>query len=448
MPLDPNSIVKQLPRQRPLWLALSGGLDSMVLLHLLHGSGLLFKALHVNHQLSPNAHLWQAQCQSVCTELGVELVVKKVKVLRAGRGLEDAARQARYGAFADVLSADSVLITAHHQDDQAETLLLRLLRGAGLRGLRGILPNSTLYFSGRRIADIYRPLLSCARADLARYAREHDLCWVDDESNADTALDRNFLRHQVLPLLAQRWPGFAQRWSAAAEHLTEASELLDELAEQDLALYSPVEHKPRLGRSLGLEFLSNLSLARSKNLLRHWLAGQGLSLSRSQLAQLLAQLSHAKADAQVNVQVAGMSLRRFQHRLFCIPELGTTPKDGIELRPEQSVPFGASRITMKQAAFGLALPKSGRWQVRTRQAGERSHPVGRQHSQSLKKLLQEADLAPWLRDQVPLLCDDQVLLAVGDLWLERSAGELVPNGYLLSWEFPQNYASEIDPNCN
>ncbi|BFM11087.1 tRNA lysidine(34) synthetase TilS [Simiduia litorea] len=437
MPLSVETLLKHLPQQQPLWLALSGGLDSMVLLHLLSQSGLNVKAIHVNHQLSVYARQWQDHCQLACDKLAVELVVKVVDVMPEGRGLEDAARQARFAAFSQCLAPDSVLLTAHHRDDQAETLLLRLLRGAGVHGLRGMLPVSPLLIEGRVRGQIIRPLLGCSRAELALYARQHQLDWVTDDSNADTSLDRNFLRHKVLPTMAQRWHGFTQRWSATASHLAEAAELLDELAAQDLNTLPQAAELDKFGSSLSLAFVQRFSAPRAKNLLRYWLAGLDLALTSAQLTQLLDQLSHARADAQVDVQVANRHLRRYQGRVFCTQELAPTPEVAVELGPNQPIQFGGGVVAMRSAAYGLALPTSGKWLVRARAQGERSHPAGRAHSQALKKLLQDVNLPPWLRNQLPLVCDGQVVLAVGDLWLEQSAGDLIPNGYLLTWEIPQ-----------
>lgn len=438
MPLSAATLFKHLPTQQPLWLALSGGLDSMVLLQLLRQSGLRFKAIHVNHQLSAQAGYWQDHCQRACAKLGVELVVKVVDVVPAGRGLEDAARRARFAAFAQFLTPDSVLLTAHHRDDQAETLLLRLLRGAGVHGLRAMLPVSPLVIDDRPKGQIVRPLLDCSRAELEAYAHTQGLSWVTDDSNADTRLDRNFLRHRVLPGIAQRWQGFSQRWSAAASHLAEAALLLDELAAQDLCTLPQAPEADKFGSSLSLAFIDQLSAARAKNLLRYWLAGLGLTLTSAQLAQLFDQLAHAKADAQVDFHIVDVSLRRYQGRVYYTPALMPAPDSPVALEPDRPIQFGVGRVAMRPAAYGLPLPISGKWLVRTRREGERSHPAGRAHSQTLKKLLQEVNLPPWLRDQLPLVCDGQMILAVGDLWLEQSAGELIPNGYLLTWEIPQN----------
>ncbi|MDN3639207.1 tRNA lysidine(34) synthetase TilS [Simiduia curdlanivorans] len=436
MSLSAATLFKYIPKQQPLWLALSGGLDSMVLLHLLSQSGLAFKALHVNHQLSAQAGQWQDHCQRACDQLAVELVVELVEVAPAGRGLEDAARQARFAAFAQSLTQDSVLLTAHHRDDQAETLLLRLLRGAGVHGLRAMLPVSPLVIDGCAKGQIVRPLLDCSRAELEAYARLQGLDWVTDHSNEDTSLDRNFLRHRVLPTIAQRWQGFSQRWRAAASHLAEAAELLDELAVQDLGCLPQAPELDKFGRSLSLAFIQGFSAPRAKNVLRYWLAGLNLTLTSAQLAELLEQLTHAKADAQVDFHLADSCLRRYQARVFCTPRLEPVPEGALELGPDQPIGFGVGRVAMRPAAYGLALPASGKWLVRTRRQGERSHPAGRSHSQTLKKLLQEVNLPPWLRDQVPLVCDGQRLLAVGDLWLEQGAGELIPNGYSLTWDIP------------
>ncbi|MEM7294186.1 MAG: tRNA lysidine(34) synthetase TilS, partial [Pseudomonadota bacterium] len=219
-------------RHKKRWLlGYSGGLDSSVLLHQLAAIAQrpALHAIHVNHQLSPYADNWQAHAQMVCDQLQVPLTVITVPAPEnRGKGLEDAARAARYQAFESVLEEGDVLMLAHHQDDQAETMLLRLLRGAGARGLAGMPQQRVI---GR--AELLRPLLDRGRADLEAYAQANQLKYITDDSNDDTRLDRNYLRSEVMPMLASRWPGFARNWKHSADVLAATSEALDELAEID-----------------------------------------------------------------------------------------------------------------------------------------------------------------------------------------------------------------------
>jgi len=221
-------------RSAPAWhIAFSGGLDSTVLLHLLATLAKTdtfppLSAIHVHHGLQAAADAWPAHCRAVCDALGVPLQVIRVQV-RPGASLERAAREARYQAFAEVTGAGELLITGQHRDDQAETLLFRLLRGAGVRGLAAM-PVQRPLAGGYLV----RPLLDVSRADLEAYAREHQLTWVEDPSNADPRFSRNYLRHHVFPRLIERWPQAVSTMARSAEHLSEAQGLLDELAQMDL----------------------------------------------------------------------------------------------------------------------------------------------------------------------------------------------------------------------
>ena len=254
-------------------VALSGGLDSTVLLHLLahlrqtHSLPAL-SAVHVHHGLQAAADSWPAHCQVLCDSLAVPLQVFQVQV-RPGASLERAAREARYQAFEAVTQAGEVLLTGQHRDDQAETVLFRLLRGAGVSGVAAM-PRERALGQGH----LCRPLLDVSRAELEVYARAHGLSWVEDPSNTQTDFSRNYLRHEVFPTLTKRWPQAAASLARTAAHCAEAQGLLDELAQQDLAAATPHTEFSWLGLpSLALAPIAGLSAARQRNALRHWLAG-------------------------------------------------------------------------------------------------------------------------------------------------------------------------------
>lgn len=435
MPLNPSQIFQSLPPDRPLWLALSGGLDSMVLLQLLIEQGRPFTAIHVNHQLSPNAGTWQQHCQQACAQSGIPLRVETVQVQKAGQGLEAAARTARYAAFARHMAPDHILLTAHHADDQAETLLLRLLRGTGVAGLAAMRSCAPL-----AVGEVWRPLLALRRSQLEAYARARALRWVEDESNADDGLARNYLRNQVMPVLGRRWPDFEQRWGQTAAHCAEAQSLLDELARQDLAAApAPV---CRLGEALPLALLTRASAARARNLLRYWLGQRGLVPEQPQLAELLTQLCDGAQDAEPVIQLATHSLRRHAAAVYLLPALQPVPDQPRRLQPGDRLAWGNGELWLAPCAGGLELPAAGYFSVRPRQGGERCHPEHRPRSQSLKKCLQEVALPPWLRDQLPLLYDDGALLAVGDLWCEKAAPRAGGQGWRLVWQLPQDCLSD------
>ncbi|NNG62887.1 tRNA lysidine(34) synthetase TilS, partial [Pseudomonas fragi] len=253
-------------------VALSGGLDSTVLLHVLAQlrqtrSLPPLSAIHVHHGLQAAADEWPAHCQALCNALGVPLQVVHVHV-QAGASLERAAREARYQAFVTLTRAQEVLLTGQHRDDQAETLLFRLLRGAGVSGLAAM-PRQRRLGEG----NLCRPLLDVSRTDLEAYAREHSLGWIEDPSNQQTDFSRNYLRHEIFPLLTRRWPQAAASMARSAAHCAEAQGLLDDLARQDLQAAGAVSEFDWLGLpSLELAPITCLSPARQRNALRYWLA--------------------------------------------------------------------------------------------------------------------------------------------------------------------------------
>ncbi|MBB3167931.1 tRNA lysidine(34) synthetase TilS [Simiduia aestuariiviva] len=422
-------VVNQLATVGPIFLAFSGGLDSTVLLHLLTSSGVPFTALHINHQLSPNADQWQQHCARECAALAVPFEAHRVHIDTGGQGLEAAARASRYAVFEAALAAGGALLTAHHVDDQAETLLLRLVRGAGVAGLGAMSSERPL---GQGV--LMRPLLGASRAQLQAYAQAHQLRWIDDESNANTAFDRNFLRAQIMPLLQERWPQQAGRLAQAATHCREATQLLTELAEQDAAVLQARDEL--VGVSVSLEGLRQLSSARQRNVLRHWLAQWRVVLSTEHLALLRHQWLALPTDAQPELVVEGGRLVRFAGRGFWLPHVDLIPPVPVDLYPDQVVAIGDLRLCLRASDAtdrGLALPTCGHWHLRPRASGERCHPSSRARSQTLKKCLQEKGLAPWLRQCVPLICDSSdpsAIWAVGDLWREQAA----PTGpYAVHW---------------
>lgn len=443
MVFTPAALHQHLPSNvRRLWVALSGGLDSVVLLHALVQLKLPtpVTALHVNHQISPHAAEWQQHCAAVCAAWGVEYVAQTVVVEPSGRGLEEAARAARYAVFEAHVREGDCLLTAHHADDQAETLLLRLLRGSGPRGLAAMARQRPL---GQ--GTLLRPLLDVKRIELESYAITHQLTWVDDESNTDTHYDRNYLRLEVMPPLAVRWPDYTRRWQQSAQACAESEQLLQELAAEDLERAAP--RSERKGGSVALAVLHEMSVARRHNLLRYWFRQQRYaSPELVHLQQIDSQLIYGRADAEGEVRWGGVAVQRFRERLYIMPSLVLTPAQ------EQSH-LGVRHLTGKTEEYFLSAnswltfeycssvpPKSclradiTQVELRRRTGGERCRPAGRGHSQTLKKLLQEHGLEPWWRERVPLIYVDGQLAAVGDLWVcaEFAAAPDTP-GYRLHW---------------
>lgn len=395
-------------RNAPAWhIAFSGGLDSTVLLHLLANTKDLppLSAVHVHHGLQAAADAWPAHCQSVCDSLGVPLRVMHVQV-QSGASLERAAREARYQAFAEVLGAGEVLLTGQHCDDQAETLLFRLLRGAGVRGLASMPTNRPL-----AAGQLVRPLLDVSRAELQAYAREHQLKWIEDPSNVDPRFSRNYLRHQVFPLLTELWPQAASSLARTAEHLGEAQGLLDELAQMDLHVAAQPSPFPWLSLpSLALAPLRELSDARQRNVLRHWLAPL-TRLPDSDHWASWSSLRDAKRDAQPQWRLADGELHRCSDRIWWMPAAWSDFSDASVSWPDPQNPLelpgnGRLRLTGKAP--------EGPLEIRYRQGGEIIGVPGRGR-RDLKRLLNEGGLPGFMRGRLPLLYQGEQLLAVPTL---------------------------------
>ncbi|WP_263225824.1 tRNA lysidine(34) synthetase TilS [Pseudomonas alabamensis] len=395
----------------PTWhVAFSGGLDSTVLLHALtlqraQRPTPVIRALHIHHGLQPAADAWPAHCQRVCEDLGVPLDVVHVQVA-PGASLEQAARDARYQAFATVLGPGDALFTGQHRDDQAETLLFRLLRGAGVRGLAGMPRQRPL---GR--GTLVRPLLGHGRAELLAHATEAGLSWIEDPSNDDTAFDRNFLRAQVLPVMEQRWPRASLSLARSADHLGEALALLNEIACDDVqqARHGHPVDWPGLD-SLDLGVLAMLSEARQRNALGHWLAAR-TRLPDSRHWAGWQTLRDAAGDAAPIWRLTDGQVQRACGRLWWLsgPWL-QVPRAGVAWpHPGHSLALPGNG----QVRLEGDLPP-GRLRIAYRQGGEQLTVVGR-GQRDLKRLLNEARVPSFIRSRLPLLYDEQRLLAVANL---------------------------------
>ena len=388
-----------------LLLALSGGLDSTVLLHLLSQAKQNFPfelyAMHVHHGLSSNADQWTAFCEEQCKLLDVPLQITRVNVDKnAQSGIEAAARQLRYEALFNcklntvqgLQIQPAYIVTGHHQDDQAETLLLQLFRGAGIKGL-----SSMAEVDNTR--GLLRPLLNVSRKTLQDYAELHHIPWCEDESNLDTQYERNFVRHEVLPLLGTRHQAIKSVLARTASHIAEANQLLDALAEIDTEQLLE-------SNSLCLEGLSKLSLPRAKNSLRWWFAKNQLAMPTSEhLDEIVQQLLNAKQDANISVVLQGLTLKRFQKRAFLSHHQNIQAFDLVwSGEPQITLPNGGLLEFKQVIGTGLAL-KYGMTKLRitNRDGGERFKPNALRPTRTLKHLLQEANIPPWRREFLPLV---------------------------------------------
>jgi len=419
------------PRGRRLCVAFSGGIDSTALLAALATLrvrlGFRLRALHVDHGLYPESEQWAAAAAALARRLRVPCEVLRIRVRRArGESLEAAARDARYQALGSQLEPGELLLTAHQQDDQLETLLLALMRGSGVRGLAGIGERGTVGGVG-----LLRPLLPIARAQLEHYVRARGLICSEDRSNADERFDRNYLRRQVLPRLRARWPAAAALASRSASHLAEAQSLLDQMARHASALAAD-------GSDLRVSVLRRLSMPERRNLLRSWISMQGLPLpDHRRLREMAGPLLAARADASPRIAWRGGELRRHGDRLTAMvsPSASVARETGLwNWRKERWWPLGrAARIGLVPDRHGdvdlESLPCPLR--VGFRRGGER---LRESHGRlALKDLLQARGIEPWRRGAVPLLCAGRRIVAVADLWLDakyRAAGHARERGRL------------------
>ncbi|MBI4938284.1 MAG: tRNA lysidine(34) synthetase TilS [Nitrosomonadales bacterium] len=409
------------PAGSSILLGLSGGVDSVVLLHLLHriSSSLSWRlrALHVHHGISPNADAWAEFCACLCARYGVPVQIERVDIapLRA-HGIEAAARKLRHAVF-ERQQADFIAF-AHHQDDQAETLLLQLLRGAGARGAAAM-PRIQPRINA---PVLLRPLLDVPRSELLEYASRHGLQWVEDESNADDRYPRNFLRQRVLPLLERRFPAYRETLARSARHFAEASELLDQLAQQDggQLLSAPAggeEGEP----VLEIARLRSLSQPRARNLLRYFLHRRGAPMPQAvQLDEMLRQVYGARADGAVCVEFGGWQLRRYQGGAYAMPAPNeAAPGLKVVWSGETQLEWPALGSTVffsRAAGEGISLERLSGAPVtlRLRGGGETLRPGRAAATRSLKKLLQQHHIPPWRRERLPLLyCGETLASVVG-----------------------------------
>ncbi len=421
------AFLRRHPPGERLAVGYSGGLDSTVLLHLLAGlrdeHAFHLSAVHVHHGLSLAADAWVAHCQSQCAALDLPLRVERVSVQLAGRGLEAAAREARYRAFAGL--AVDALALAHQRDDQAETVLLQLLRGGGVKGLAAM-P------AARALGGItlLRPLLETTRAEIEAYARDRGLSWVEDESNGDVRLRRNVARRQVLPVLAQSFPDAGQTLARAAEQFAEQAALLDALAEADGA-------DVIAGEGLEVAWLARLDAARARNVLRLYLERQGVPVRREQLHSALTQMLEARPDAAPRIDFGTLALRRFQGRLLLVAAAAPDGASEWTWQGETELDLGAAGRLLFEPTTGQGVRLPARATVRLRNGGERLQPDARRPSRTLKNLLREAAVPPWWRDRLPLIYVDDRLAWAADIGADAvyrcGVGEA---GWLIAWRRP------------
>lgn len=374
------------------------------------------RALHVHHHLQVAADAAVRLCRQECRRLGVPLRVVHLQLgaLR-GESVEAVAREARYGAALRVLRAGEALLTAHHDDDQLETLLLQMLRGAGVDGLAGM-PACAPFGRGWHA----RPMLGLTRREIDAWARASQLRWVDDASNTDPRFDRNFLRLEILPRLRARWPAAARVAARTAHHMADARELLDDLGLADLAQVS-------VGVAVDLAALGALSAARQRNVLRRWLSAQGLRVPDAQrLERIRTLMGRARTDSQPQVSWNVGSVRRFRGRLYVVGVLPPVPAQPQEWHfgrcDELDLGPGLGRLRLIEDRAGpLAITRLPRvLTVATRVGGERLQLAPGGPHRPVKDLLREAGVLPWWRERLPIISARGRVVAVADLWTDAA----------------------------
>ena len=395
-------------------VAYSGGLDSTVLLHALStmDSSVPVVAVHVDHQLCTESSQWEIHCRAFAQSLGVRYIDRKADVSPDLKiGPEAAAREARYKILATLVEDRDWLLSAHHEADQAETLLLNLLRGSGPTGLAGI--SSLRRFAGGRLV---RPLLGVTKEQIEEYAKRENLSWIEDPSNQESRFDRNFLRNEILPMLESRWPASIKQLSRSAGLASEARSLIDALAKTDLEAVGEANR-------IEITALKQLDGSRQRNLLRYAFRQLELpSPPATRLAQIVDELVNAREDAQPLVTWSGVDVRRYRGRIYLLAaRLSSEDCSGRSLMEGESVDLGRglgrlSLIRSDSPCIDPAVISSG-LAIRFRNGGESIRPVGHDHSQKLKKLLQDAAVVPWMRDRIPLLYSNDNLVAVADMWM-------------------------------
>ncbi|MCW9005827.1 MAG: tRNA lysidine(34) synthetase TilS [Gammaproteobacteria bacterium] len=394
------------------WLAYSGGVDSQVLLHLLSATDLDVRAVYIDHGLQIESPQWAEHCARSCQQLNIPFQSISVNAkAKTGESPEASARHARYQALATLVEENHCLLTAQHQDDQAETFLLQLFRGAGAAGLAAM-PFCDDFSNGLHM----RPLLAFTQDDILAYANQHELNWVEDPSNKDDRYDRNYLRNQIMPLLKQRWPAIDQTISGVAKQQAENKQLLEYYAAAEL------KHINADADSLPVDALLDFDEPHLRNVLRYWIKQQGIPVpSRKILQQIMQQMFTEKEDARSKVSWSGFEMYRHKGELIIVPgvEHDATQSFNWKAKDDLVIESLSKKLVMeKVTGKGLKEDVIGKdLRVCFRQGGEHIKPAGRKDNHRLKKLFQEAAVPAWQRSRIPLVYLGDDLIAVVGYWV-------------------------------
>ncbi|MCK6262605.1 tRNA lysidine(34) synthetase TilS [Vibrio sp. ZSDE26] len=429
-------IEENLKANSRITLGLSGGMDSRVLLELLsqyrETAEVDCRAVYVHHGLSDNADDWATQCQRWCHRLNIPFFVEYVSLDReSGQSLEKLARDARYQALKHYIGDNDLLLTGQHSDDQIETFLLALKRGSGPKGLSSM-GESLPFYSGRQV----RPLLSATRQQISEFAKKQGLDWIEDESNQDSRFDRNFIRHSITPPLVERWPSFHQSVQRSAALCAEQETLLDELLSPILDAIMG-EKSPLTLPPLNIASLLKQSVLAQQHLIRMWFERCGFLMpSRQHLELIIEQIIGAQQDANPQLNVAGGQVRRFNQYLYLIRKMAdiTAWKGRLKTNEPLLLPDGLGELIicephlekssqstdLKECSHSISIRSvSGDLDVIFEPQGLSAHPVSRNHSRKLKKLFQEYSVPSWQRRRIPILMNENRVVAVLGLFVDK-----------------------------
>lgn len=425
-------------------VAYSGGLDSTVLLHLAHrfalSSGCRLFAFHVHHGLNAQADDWLAHCRNECQRLDIPFDSRRVQLDRkSGDGIEAEAREKRYRALGEMCREHDIplLLTAHHEDDQVETVLLQLMRGAGVAGLSGM---ETSSHSPELLGDekliLGRPLLSVSRKELASWLVEAGVSHIDDDSNDDVIYTRNAIRHRLVPVLEDLFPGFQKRLSRTAQHAGSAQRLLEEMARKDI-------ESCEIGKnSLNLERMRPLKQDRIDNLLRYWLAVNGVRMpSAAWLWQARDQLMNAREDAQIDLVLDGYTIRRYRQTVSLAKTVESAGKQPhpfeIQWHGERTFRLhqwhGTLYFEESETGFDIDWLQRRKLRIEPYRGNARLKLAGRP-TKTLKALCQEKGIPSWERQFLPLVFFEDNLVYVGGIGISGACLKKNGNCVQIRWE--------------
>ncbi|MBC8227229.1 MAG: tRNA lysidine(34) synthetase TilS, partial [Gammaproteobacteria bacterium] len=413
-------------------IAFSGGVDSTVLLHAIKNiidEKSQIRAIHINHNIVGNSKVWAKTCKSICKNIGIDIEIISLEVTHNGYGLEAAARDERYKKLKEILYENEYLLTAHHEEDQMETVFLRMARGTGLDGLQGI---NEKYSFGEGI--IFRPMLEVSKTSVMDYAKEHQLKWVEDSSNQDTHFDRNFLRKKIIPQFRERWPSIASSVSRLSQLSAQNIKILNQIAEEDIGPIANMNELP-------LAKLLDKSFERANNMLRYIILANGMSIpSMKTLQNGLKEILDPETDKSV-IAWKDYCIRKYKNHLYFLRSSDLEPnKINVRIPWEigKAVNLGENIGTI-EATFihgdGLSIEKcENKLTISYRQGGESIKPIGHRINKSLKKLFQENQILPWMRDKIHLIYYQDELVSGADLWFNQNY-VAAPNedGFVVNW---------------